>query len=411
MLRRVAVLLILLAISGGALFAARHLGIPLPWDFAATDPEPPSKDREASPAKGAEEPAKSAAEKAIEDTTAALAPQEPAPAQPGSVSIDISRISPDGTSVIAGHAEPDSYVTVLEEGKPAGTAKTDSGGNWSLATEHRFASTDPKLSYEVRRTPPPEPAKPDAQVAAKEPARPSQQANAAGEVMRKFESLVEEAREEAKKNEAEAKKAEEETERAEEPAKASDELQESATTEAPRTPEPPAAAVTEAPEREPEAREEVTVAPEPQPDQPSGASDVEPAPSAEAKVALAPQESEPVKQTVIPVPIMFVYNESRLTPDGERAAGLLLEYLKLKKLSAVELTGHADERGSDAYNFDLSRERLDAVAALLKEGGYTGDLKLTPKGKTEPYMGVNRSAYTGEALFQLDRRVELRLGR
>jgi outer membrane protein OmpA-like peptidoglycan-associated protein len=100
-----------------------------------------------------------------------------------------------------------------------------------------------------------------------------------------------------------------------------------------------------------------------------------------------------------------------LTSEGRRAAALLLEYLTLKKLNGVELTGHADERGSDAYNYELSRERLDAVAVLLKDGGYTGRLKLTPKGKSEPYMGVDRSAYTGEALYQLDRRVELRLQR
>lgn len=424
MLRRVALLLILLAISGGALFAARHLGIPLPWDIASTDPDPSSKDREAVSSKDApagkddaEEPAKSA-EKTVEDTTAALSPEAPASSEaPGSsqssgVSIDISRISPDGTSVIAGHAEPDSYVTVLENGKPAGTAKTDSGGNWSLATEYRFASADPNLSYEVSRTPPPETPKPEAEVAAKAPERPSE-ANAAGEVMRKFEDLVEEAREEAKKSE--------ETRKGEETAKADDDAQQQDSIRAPTEAEPPQTpaasskssdvAEKEEPAAEVKPQEQVTATSEPQADQPSHAPDVEPAPSAEAKVAAAPQESAPAEQTVIPVPIMFVYNEAKLTPDGERAAALLLEYLKLKKLSAVELTGHADERGSDAYNLDLSRERLDAVAEILKDGGYMGSLKLTPKGKSEPYMGVDRSAYSGEALFQLDRRVELRLNR
>ncbi len=71
-----------------------------------------------------------------------------------------------------------------------------------------------------------------------------------------------------------------------------------------------------------------------------------------------------MKTDVIPVPIMFVYNEAKLTPEGERAASLLLEYLNLKHFSVVELTGHADERGTDGYNYDLSRERLrDRVPA------------------------------------------------
>lgn len=108
---------------------------------------------------------------------------------------------------------------------------------------------------------------------------------------------------------------------------------------------------------------------------------------------------------------MFVYNEATLTPDGERAAKLLLEYLTLKRYSAIELTGHADERGTYEYNMDLSRERLNAVASRLKDGGYAGDLTLVPKGKSEPYAGVDRKRYTGEALFQLDRRVELRIAR
>jgi outer membrane protein OmpA-like peptidoglycan-associated protein len=115
--------------------------------------------------------------------------------------------------------------------------------------------------------------------------------------------------------------------------------------------------------------------------------------------------------TVIPVPIMFFYNEATLTPEGRRAASLLLEYLTLKHLSVVELTGHADERGTHEYNMDLSRDRLETVSELLRQGGYDGELKLTPKGKTEPYTGVDRSAYRGEALFQLDRRVELRVDR
>src|SRR5690606_31097502 len=152
----------------------------------------------------------------------------------------------------------------------------------------------------------------------------------------------------------------------------------------------------------PETQESVTAAAPPLPDaSPSGpdtqadAANKEPeaeAPAIPAATPTPPAKAESasagVKTAIIPVPLMFVYNEATLTPEGERAAALLLEYLTLKRLSAVELTGHADERGSDAYNYDLSRERLDTVAKLLKDGGYTGQLTLTPKGRTEPEMGV-----------------------
>jgi outer membrane protein OmpA-like peptidoglycan-associated protein len=58
---------------------------------------------------------------------------------------------------------------------------------------------------------------------------------------------------------------------------------------------------------------------------------------------------------------------------------------------------------------DLSRERLEAVERYLHAGGFSGKLNLIPKGKSEPFTGVDRTKYAGEALYQLDRRVELRL--
>ncbi len=47
----------------------------------------------------------------------------------------------------------------------------------------------------------------------------------------------------------------------------------------------------------------------------------------------------------IPVPITFVYKSAELTEEGAYAARLLLDYVKLKSLPSVSLTGHADERG------------------------------------------------------------------
>ena len=109
----------------------------------------------------------------------------------------------------------------------------------------------------------------------------------------------------------------------------------------------------------------------------------------------------------VPVPITFIFDEANLTEDGHKAAGLLLEYLKLKHFKKVSLTGHADERGTPEFNMELSRQRLDTIAKYLRENGYTGELELIPKGETEPFMGVVRSEYSQEDLWQLDRRVEL----
>jgi outer membrane protein OmpA-like peptidoglycan-associated protein len=109
----------------------------------------------------------------------------------------------------------------------------------------------------------------------------------------------------------------------------------------------------------------------------------------------------------VPVPITFIFNEATLTSDGKKAAGLLLEYLQLKRFGKVSLTGHADERGTDALNMRLSKDRLETVERFLREGGFKGELELVPKGKMEPYSGVVRSQFSQEDLYQLDRRVEL----
>ena len=59
---------------------------------------------------------------------------------------------------------------------------------------------------------------------------------------------------------------------------------------------------------------------------------------------------------------------------------MLAEYLRAYKHQPITLTGHADERGSNSYNMELSRQRLEAVARYLRGSGVTNNLELLPKG-------------------------------
>lgn len=465
MVRRTALVLLgLLVTAAAGIFAADHLGVDWPWDVASmTAPEQASKkESEKSPAP--EESPTAATESAIEDTVAALVGDAPESAEPrGSVvALDISRISPDGPSVFAGRAKPGAYVTVFADGKPAGTVQADDGGSWSLSTEHKFASTDPNITFEAAATPPaepapePEPARAAAETApATETAPPQETETAsgnaaedasapevAGDVMRKFEELVSEAREDAarekaaeedaeRKREAERKEAEREREVAErkekETAGQEEKVAERETVAAAATrssapsseaPAPSGTATsgtgTEARDEDKASEAKASASADARPGATStvGADQAQKKAETDTAMLAAPGKSaKPEAQAPIPVPLMFVYNQATLTPEGERAADLLLEYLLLKRLDSIELTGHADERGTHNYNFELSRERLETVARILKDGGYKGDLKLTPKGKTEPFKGVDRTRYRGEALYQFDRRVELRVTR
>ncbi|HXF53709.1 MAG TPA: OmpA family protein [Hyphomicrobiaceae bacterium] len=129
------------------------------------------------------------------------------------------------------------------------------------------------------------------------------------------------------------------------------------------------------------------------------------------RMVVSARSGSPEQPMSLPVPITFLYDEAVFTAEGQKAAALLAEYLQLRRLNDVVLSGHADERGSDRYNMELSWQRLESVARYLRENGYKGRLTLLPKGKSEPYMGIDRNALPKEQVFQLDRRVELHLTR
>ncbi len=292
---------------------------------------------------------------------------------------DIARIDPEGASVFAGRAAPRAAVTVLENGHPVGSVTADENGEWALTVEHKFTSPDPKLTLEAR----PEGA-PGGAAAAVTGSLPAQGASrstgdaGSSPVARRFiqnlEDMVAAAR------------------------------RETAETTAGRRPEEAVPPARDAPgAASPAVGSWVSVPP---------ARDAPPSRVAAAAPAGQVRASPPPPpRAAPPIPITFVYREAAFTDDGRRAVGLLLEYLKLKKLAAVSLSGHADEIGGDVYNLALSKDRLDAVSRFLRDGGYAGRLDLVPKGKSEPFAGVDRSRLTEDEAHQLDRRVELHLTR
>jgi outer membrane protein OmpA-like peptidoglycan-associated protein len=133
------------------------------------------------------------------------------------------------------------------------------------------------------------------------------------------------------------------------------------------------------------------------------------------RVVVAPTTSRAIDAPTVPLtspqakpaPITFLYNETTFTGEGRQAAVALAQQLIGQHSDFVSLSGHADERGSDLYNMELSRRRLLVVADFLRDSGYTGKFELIPKGKSEPYRGIDRQALAREDAFQFDRRVEL----
>jgi outer membrane protein OmpA-like peptidoglycan-associated protein len=449
MSRRVA-LIAFLVFTGTAALLAAHFGL-IPLSL-----ETPSEETAKKLQKGLETPNRLAAlddpssspEASTQTSTQADA-SSASPTETSAVSLDISRVSPDGVSVFAGHAKPNEYVTLLENGKPVGSVKADSSGEWSLVTEHRFASLEPKVSFLTGKEPPvqsqaksdmpaaqPKSASSTDVASAEKPAKASAKSPVTAKLMKDLEDLVTEARKEAKQEtESDPKPAEtaERTEPEKSPQPGQTETATVKTTDGsattsttatepktsettPREAEKKVAAVSPvqaptatAPTSPATSASTASTSAGAETDTASSGSSSEAAKTARVAVATSTDAAAKSPTQPIPVPIMFIYNEAEFTEEGRRAVDLLLEYLSLKRHSSVSLSGHADERGSTSFNMDLSRERLDAVAKRLREGGFQGELDLIPKGESEPFQGVNRSNHSTAELFQLDRRVELRV--
>ncbi len=63
--------------------------------------------------------------------------------------------------------------------------------------------------------------------------------------------------------------------------------------------------------------------------------------------------------------VYFEFDKANLKDDGINELEDIAKALKNDLNSVVELQGFADARGSDRYNFQLTRERVDAVARYL----------------------------------------------
>lgn len=89
----------------------------------------------------------------------------------------------------------------------------------------------------------------------------------------------------------------------------------------------------------------------------------------------------------------------------ERVSLLLQRLVNLQ----LNITGHTDQRGNEAYNMNLSERRAKAVMDyLIKKGIEPGRMKSEWLGKTQPVNDCN-TGDCNEAMHQLNRRTELKL--
>ena len=82
--------------------------------------------------------------------------------------------------------------------------------------------------------------------------------------------------------------------------------------------------------------------------------------------------------------VFFDFNKSDLTPQAVSIVDQPAANAGPAKVTKIEVTGHTDTVGSDAYNMRLSRRRAESVAAQLEKDGIpSSEIAIVAKGKRD----------------------------
>ena len=93
----------------------------------------------------------------------------------------------------------------------------------------------------------------------------------------------------------------------------------------------------------------------------------------------------PRKEPVVLRGVSFATNSATLTPGSLPVLDAVAEDLRKYPRLRVELQGHTDSSGADAYNLDLSRRRAESVLNYLVAQGVSGtQLEARGFGESEP---------------------------
>lgn len=131
----------------------------------------------------------------------------------------------------------------------------------------------------------------------------------------------------------------------------------------------------------------------------------------EALLAGIPVEMEEPQRISLSSDILFDYKSASLSSTGERelddVAYVILDEVELIRLDVI---GHADRIGGDAYNLDLSERRARVVGNYLQAKGIPADvINVEGRGLREPVVVCEGTERTEELkrCLQPNRRVDI----
>ena len=83
--------------------------------------------------------------------------------------------------------------------------------------------------------------------------------------------------------------------------------------------------------------------------------------------------------------VLFGFDQSVLTSNAQVNLDKLTNVLQKYPDTNIEIIGHTDNKGSDAYNNDLSQRRSNSVSSYLKDHGINNSRLLTKgMGESDP---------------------------
>lgn len=117
-----------------------------------------------------------------------------------------------------------------------------------------------------------------------------------------------------------------------------------------------------------------------------------------AQPSPAPTKVEPTKpKNAIEhgtVQVRFEFDSDQLTDEGQR--NLESRMPQLLSASEIEIVGHTDSRGPDAYNLVLSVKRAESVKTFLAARG-VGQQKMRIRGEGERHPETDNKTASGRA--------------
>ena len=118
-----------------------------------------------------------------------------------------------------------------------------------------------------------------------------------------------------------------------------------------------------------------------------------------ADAAAAPTEALPCTLTRV----HFAFDSTLLDAAARDALAETARCIAQKKIPAVVIEGHADERGTEAYNIALGQRRAEGVRGYLKKLGVGAEVEAVSYGEAYP---IDRQET--EQAWTENRRAELR---